>query len=66
VIDRLPPRCQAILQLRYRLGYDAAEVAARLGYSPASMGKVTTRCLAALTRQLTLAGLLDGTQRLRR
>ena len=29
-----------------------------MGYSPASIAKVTTRCLAALMRQLTVAGLL--------
>jgi RNA polymerase sigma factor (sigma-70 family) len=58
VIERLPERCQSLLLLRYRLGYEAAEVAERLGYSPTSMSKITTRCLAALMRQLTSAGLL--------
>jgi RNA polymerase sigma factor (sigma-70 family) len=58
VISRLPERCQSLLMLRYRLGYEAAEVAERLGYSPTSMSKITTRCLAALMRQLTAAGLL--------
>jgi RNA polymerase sigma factor (sigma-70 family) len=58
VIERLPERCQSLLLLRYRLGYEAAEVAERLGYSPTSMSKITTRCLAALMRQLTAAGLL--------
>jgi len=57
VIGRLPERCQSLLMLRYRLGYEAAEVAERLGYSPASMSKITTRCLATLMRQLTAAGL---------
>jgi len=57
VIGRLPERCQSLLRLRYQLGYEASEVAERLGYSPTSMSKVTTRCLAALLRQLTAAGL---------
>src|SRR5882724_1716367 len=58
VIGRLPERCQSVLKLRYRLGYDASEVAERLGYSPTSMSKITTRCLATLMRHLTAAGLL--------
>jgi len=58
VIRRLPERCQSLLMLRYRLGYEAAEVAERLGYSPTSMSKITNRCLSALMRQLTAAGLL--------
>lgn len=57
VIDRLPDRCRSLLKLRYRLGYEPPEVAERLGYRPASIGKVTTRCLAALLRQLTISGL---------
>ncbi len=57
-IGRLPDRCQSLLLLRYRLGYEAAEVAERLGYSPTSMSKITTRCLATLLRHLTAAGLV--------
>ncbi len=38
--------------MRYHQGYDPLELAERLGYSPASISKVTTRCLAALTRHL--------------
>lgn len=52
LVADLPPRHQALLQLRYRLGYAPAEVAERLGYSPTSIGKVTNRCLATLSRQL--------------
>jgi RNA polymerase sigma factor (sigma-70 family) len=59
VIRRLPERCQSLLLLRYQLGYEASEVAERLGYSPTSMSKITTRCQAALTRQLTVAGLFN-------
>jgi RNA polymerase sigma factor (sigma-70 family) len=57
-IGRLPARCQSLLLLRYRLGYESSEVAARLGYSPTSMSKITTRCLATLLRQLTVAGFV--------
>jgi RNA polymerase sigma factor (sigma-70 family) len=63
VIGRLPERCQSVLLLRYRLGYESAEVAERLGYSPSSMSKITTRCLATFTRHLTAAGLLQQKRR---
>jgi RNA polymerase sigma-70 factor (ECF subfamily) len=56
-LERLPERCRSLLWLRYRQGYDPPELAERLGYSPASISKVTTRCLAALTRQLVGAGI---------
>jgi len=59
-IDRLPHRCRSILKLRYRLGFEPPEVAERMGYKAASIGKVTTRCLAALLRQLTTAGLIKA------
>jgi RNA polymerase sigma-70 factor (ECF subfamily) len=62
-IERLPERCRSILTLRYRHGYDSLELAKRLGYSPASISKVTARCLAALTRRLVLTGLLRGDER---
>ena len=55
-LERLPERCRSLLWMRYRQGYDPPELAERLGYSPASIGKVTTRCLAALTRQLFASG----------
>jgi RNA polymerase sigma factor (sigma-70 family) len=58
VIGRLPERCQSLLLLRYRLGYESAEVAERLGYSPTSMSKITTRCLSTLLRHLTAAGFV--------
>ncbi len=60
VIGRLPERCQSLLLLRYRLGYESSEVAERLGYSPSSMSKITTRCLATLLRHLTAAGLVGN------
>jgi RNA polymerase sigma-70 factor (ECF subfamily) len=55
-LGKLPERCRSLLSLRYRQGYDPLELAERLGYSPSSISKVTTRCLAALTRQLVSAG----------
>jgi RNA polymerase sigma factor (sigma-70 family) len=53
-IAKLPARCRSILRLRYGLGCDAEEVAARLGYKESSMHKVTSRCLSALA--LSFAG----------
>jgi len=56
-IETLPVRCRSILWLRYNHGFEPPEVADRLGYSPTSISKVTNRCLAALMRQLTAAGM---------
>ena len=58
LINQLPPRCRSILRLRFRLGYEPPEVARMLGYRESSMGKITTRCLAALTRELLAAGVV--------
>lgn len=55
-IERLPERCRSLLSLRYRQGYEPPELAQRLGYSPASISKITTRCLAALTHHLVGTG----------
>jgi len=52
VLDEMPERCSQLLRLRYQLGYEPNEVAARMGYSPASIPKVTRRCLSALTQRL--------------
>jgi RNA polymerase sigma factor (sigma-70 family) len=52
LLDRLPLRCRTVLGLRFQLGYEPAEVARRLGYREASIGKITTRCMAALAREL--------------
>jgi RNA polymerase sigma factor (sigma-70 family) len=57
LIERLPARCRSLLKLRFRLGYEPPEVAARLGYRVSSIGKITTRCLAALSRELMAAGI---------
>lgn len=56
LLSRLPSRCQSLLWLRYRLGYNTPEIARELGYSPNSISKVTARCLASLTRELIAAG----------
>ncbi len=56
VVSRLPERYRSVIRLRYGLGYDPPEVARRLGYRVSSMGKVTTRCLAALHRELVDSG----------
>jgi RNA polymerase sigma factor (sigma-70 family) len=59
LIGRLPSRCRSLLQLRFRLGYEPMEVAEQLGYRASSIGKVTARCLAALSRELLAAGLFE-------
>jgi len=55
-LESVPPRCRSLLRLRFRQGYGRPELAERLGYSPASISKITTRCLDALTRFLVQAG----------
>jgi RNA polymerase sigma factor (sigma-70 family) len=57
LIARLPPHYQSLLRLRFQLGYGPLETARQLGYRASSIGKITTRCLAALTRELLAAGL---------
>jgi RNA polymerase sigma-70 factor (ECF subfamily) len=61
LISRLPPRCRSLLRLRYGLGCSSCEVAERMGYRQSSVRKVTSRCLAALTRELLAAGIDPGT-----
>lgn len=51
-LARLPQKYQEVIRLRYALGYRSEEVAERLGYQRSSIGKVTSRCLAALSREL--------------
>jgi RNA polymerase sigma factor (sigma-70 family) len=60
LIGRIPSRCRSLLQLRFQMGYEALEVAERLGYRASSIGKITTRCLAALSRELLAAGLAEA------
>jgi RNA polymerase sigma factor (sigma-70 family) len=57
MIERLPQRCRSLLELRFQLGYEPAEVARRLGYRDSSIGKVTNRCLAALAREMVGAAV---------
>jgi RNA polymerase sigma factor (sigma-70 family) len=55
LIGRLPLRCRSLLRLRFLLGYEAPEAAAKLGYRASSIRKITTRCLAALSREIRVA-----------
>jgi len=65
LIDRLPSRCRTVLRLRFRMGYEPPEVARKMGYQESSIGKVTNRCLAALSRELLVTGLAEELTRLR-
>lgn len=56
LLARLPGRCRSLLRLRYGLGCSSSEVAERMGYRQSSIRKVTSRCLAALTKELLQAG----------
>jgi RNA polymerase sigma factor (sigma-70 family) len=60
MIERLPPRCRMLLELRFQLGYDQEEIAARLGYRGSSIGKITHRCLEALAREMVGAAAAAG------
>ncbi|HEX6900874.1 MAG TPA: sigma-70 family RNA polymerase sigma factor [Thermoanaerobaculia bacterium] len=59
LIDRLPVRCRTLLRLRFRLGYEPGEVAEKLGYRASSIGKVTNRCLTALSKALLASSPVD-------
>lgn len=52
MIATLGARCRKILELRYRLGYDNAEIAGATGYKTSSVDKTARRCLAALRSKL--------------
>jgi RNA polymerase sigma factor (sigma-70 family) len=56
-IAKLPPICRDLLRLRYGLGCESSEVAERLGYESTGVRKLTTSCLAFLSRELRQAGL---------
>lgn len=56
LLERIPDRYRHVLRLRYGLGYKPREVAERLGYRRSSIGKVTARSLAALSREMDDAG----------
>ena len=57
LLGRLPLRCRSLLRLRFRMGFEPTEIARVLGYQPSSIGKITNRCLAALSRELFAAGV---------
>lgn len=57
LLKRLPRRCRSLLRLRFLMGFEPLEIAERLSYSPSSIGKITHRCLRALSRELLTAGL---------
>lgn len=59
-LARLPERCRRILRQRYALGYRATEIAEALGYPPATVRKITSRCLRALARELGVAEAGEG------
>lgn len=59
VLSKLPKRCRNVLILRYGLGHRSREVAELLGYQPSSIRKVTSRCIAALTRELVDSGFKE-------
>ncbi len=61
LVCKLPPRCRSLLRLRYGLGCSSSEVAERMGYRQSSIRKVTSRCLASLTRELLEAGFSQTT-----
>lgn len=57
LLNRLPSRCRSVLKLRFRWGFEPTEIARRMGYQVSSIGKITHRCLAALSRELFAAGM---------
>lgn len=59
-VAKIPTRCRSLLKMRYRLGYEASEVAQKLGYRSSSIRKITSRCLAALTKQMLSGGYSNG------
>lgn len=56
-LGRLPTRCKSVLRLRYGMGCEPSETAEKLGYRSSSIYKILDRCLAALSRRLTVDGL---------
>lgn len=55
LMEALPPRPRKLIRLRYLLGYEPAEAAAVLGYSPASVSKTTRRAFAQLADRVLAA-----------
>ena len=55
-LERVSRRCRELLRRRYRLGDEPPEVAREMGYSLASIPRITKRCLSALSLQLVRGG----------
>ena len=56
MMARLPDRYRTVLRLRYGLGCKTTEVAERTGYRTSSIGKITSRSLEALGREMAHGG----------
>jgi RNA polymerase sigma factor (sigma-70 family) len=57
-LSRLPRRQRRLLSLRFGFGCTSQETGDRLGYGAGSVRKMTQRCLARLTDDLSAGGLL--------
>jgi RNA polymerase sigma factor (sigma-70 family) len=51
-LSRIDQKCRNVLALRYFADVATPELAAQLGYRANSVGKITSRCIGALTRQM--------------
>ena len=61
LLPQIPSRCQSLIRLRYSLGLRPDEVAEEMGYRSSSIGTITKRCLAALSRKLLGSGYAKET-----
>ena len=57
IVRQLSPQCRSVLKLRYGLGFDPAETAARTGYKSSGIYKIVERCLGKLLRKLVDSGV---------
>ena len=55
-LGRIDGKCRKMLEMRYLMGCRTSELAVSFGYQPASVGKIASRCLGALTRELNGPG----------
>ena len=60
LLEKIPPRCRKILQLRYGLGFTPKEVAGELGYQHSSVSNIVRRCVATLTAKFLAADSCRG------
>ncbi|MDX1502098.1 MAG: sigma-70 family RNA polymerase sigma factor [Thermoanaerobaculia bacterium] len=58
VLPKIPSRCRSLIRLRYSLGLKPDEIAEEMGYRSSSIGTITKRCLAALSRKLLGGGYI--------